>query len=140
MDNSEKQVSDNFYWLSTKKDVMDYAGSKWFITPIKEFADFKGLKDLPGVEINVQQSFKQLGPEQKVRVTLENPTDTVAFFVHLNVVGKESGNSVLPIYWDDNYITLLPGEKRKLEAYFSIEDLKGDEPALKVSGWNVTIK
>jgi len=116
------------------------AGSKWFITPIKEFADFTALKDLPGVKINVQQSFKQLGPEQKVRVTLENPTDIVAFFVHLNVVGKKSGNSVLPIYWDDNYITLLPGEKRKLDAYFSIEDLKGDEPALKVSGWNVTIK
>ena len=119
---------------------MDYAGTKWFITPIKEFADFTGLKDLPGIKINVQHSFEPLGLEQKVRVTVENPTDTVAFFVHLNVVRKESENSVLPIYWDDNYVTLLPGEKRKLEAYFSIEDLKGDEPALKVSGWNVAIK
>jgi len=88
----------------------------------------------------VQHSFEQISLGQKVQVTLENPTDTVAFFVHLNVVRKESENSVLPIYWDDNYITLLPGEKRNLEAYFSIEDLIGDEPALKVSGWNVTIK
>jgi exo-1,4-beta-D-glucosaminidase len=139
-DASGKQVSDNFYWLSTKKDVMDYAGTKWFVTPIKEFADFTGLKDLPDIKINVQHSFEQISFGQKVQVTLENPTDTVAFFMYLNVVGKESGNSVLPIYWDDNYITLLPGEKRKLEAYFSIGDLKGDEPVLKVSGWNVTIK
>ncbi|NIN24698.1 MAG: hypothetical protein GTN82_43765, partial [Candidatus Aminicenantes bacterium] len=40
-------------------------------------------------------------------------------------------------YWDDNYISLLPGETKELHAYFSKEDLNSDEPVLKVSGWNV---
>jgi len=135
-----RQVSSNFYWLSTKKDVMDYPATEWFITPIKEFADFTGLKNLPDIRINVEHNFEQIGDEQKVQVTLENPTDTIAFFVYLNVVGEQSGNSVLPIYWDDNYVSLLPGEKRDFEAYFSTRDLKDEEPVLKVSGWNVVVE
>ncbi len=70
-------------------------------------------------------------------MTLENPTDIIAFFIDLNVIGKQSGLTVLPIYWDDNYISLLPGETKELHAYFSKEDLNSDEPVLKVSGWNV---
>ncbi|NIN24699.1 MAG: glycoside hydrolase family 2, partial [Candidatus Aminicenantes bacterium] len=54
LDSAGKQVSDNFYWLSTKKDVMDYPKTQWFITPIKEFADYTGLNELPEVKINVQ--------------------------------------------------------------------------------------
>lgn len=140
LDSAGRRVSDNFYWLSTKKDVMDYPGTKWYVTPIKEFADFTGLKELPGIKIEVKHSFEHTDGEQKIHVTLKNPTPTIAFFVHLNVVGKQSGNSVLPIYWDDNYVSLLPGETKEIHAYFSDEDLEGDEPVLKVSGWNVTVE
>ena len=140
LDAAGRQVSNNFYWLSTKKDVMDYAATEWFVTPIKEFADLTGLKDLPHIKINVEHNFEIEGDEQKVRVTLENPTDVIAFFVYLNVTGDQSGRSVLPIYWNDNYVSLLPGEKRDFEAHFSMKDLKGEEPVLKVSGWNIVIE
>lgn len=137
MDSTGKSLSTNFYWLSTKEDVMDYAASKWFVTPIKKFADFTTLNDLPEIKLNVQHSFEPMGNDQKVQVTLENSTVTVAFFVYLSVVGEKSGNVVLPIYWDDNYISVLPGESWSLTGSFASEDLKGDKPALRVSGWNV---
>ena len=127
----------NFYWLSTKEDILDEKNTLWFVTPNKSFADFTGLKALPEVRIEVKHQFIDQGKEQEIHVTLENPSDKLAFFIELNVYGTESGRSVLPIFWDDNYISLLPGETREIRARFSKEDLEGETPAFRFSGWNV---
>jgi len=38
---------------------------------------------------------------------------------------------------DDNYVSLLPGETRIVSARFLKEDLKGETPVFRFSGWNV---
>ena len=136
-DNAGGLVAENFYWLSTKKDVMNYPATEWFVTPIREFADFTALERLPLVTLKIISGFDQAGADQQVRVTLQNQTDAIAFFVHLSVVGRQSGMAVLPIYWEDNYISLLPGESKTLSASFSPTDLRGEEPVLVVEGWNI---
>jgi len=136
-DNAGGLVDENFYWLSTRKDVMNYAATEWFVTPIKEFADFRALEKLPPVSLKVLSTFDPAGDERQVRVTLENPGDTIAFFVNLDVVGRQSGRAALPIYWDDNCVSLLPGERKTLSATFNPADLQGDEPVVRVDGWNV---
>ena len=136
-DNAGGLVAENFYWLSTKKDVMNYPATEWFVTPIKEFADLTALEKMPPVTLKVLSAFEQAGSEQLVRVSLQNPGDTIAFFVQLNVVGGQSGRSVLPIYWEDNCVSLLPGETKILSATFSPADLQGEAPVLRVDGWNL---
>ena len=44
---------------------------------------------------------------------------------------------VLPVYWDDNYVTLLPGEVRTCKAKYFLRDAGADKPEIKVNGWNV---
>ncbi len=127
----------NFYWLSTEEDILDEKNTLWFVTPNKSFADFSGLKDLPDVQIDAIHQFIDRGEEQEIQVTLENPSDRLAFFIELNVYGTESGRSVVPIFWDDNYVSLLPGETREIRARFSKEDLEGETPAFRFSGWNI---
>lgn len=73
----------------------------------------------------------------KVTVELENPSFDLAFMVEIRVVRDVSGEVVLPIYLDDNYITLLPKETRKISGVFVTEDLAGELPVVKVRGWNV---
>lgn len=136
-DTSDETLGRNFYWLSTKEDVLDEEGSLWFVTPNKAFADLKGLKDLPDARVETKYQFADIGDSQEIQVTLENVSDRLAFFCELNVAGSETGNSVLPIFWEDNYVSLLPGETRIISARFSKEDLKGETPVLRFSGWNV---
>jgi hypothetical protein len=45
---------------------------------------------------------------------------------------------VLPVFWEDNYISLLPKEKRVIQVEYDMKDLNGEKPLLKVDGWNVT--
>ena len=52
-------------------------------------------------------------------------------------VTDDTGEPVLPIYLDDNYVTLLPKETRKISGLFTTEDLLGEVPAVKIRGWNV---
>jgi exo-1,4-beta-D-glucosaminidase len=132
-----RTAADNFYWLSVKKDVLDEKGTTWFYTPTKEFADFTGLANLPKVTLDVRHRFETLNDEQVIHVTLKNPTDKIAFFIELKVVGEKSGCSILPVFWDDNYISLLPGEVRTLEGRFSSGGSKGEKPVFVFSGWNV---
>jgi exo-1,4-beta-D-glucosaminidase len=67
------------------------------------------------------------------RVAIANPSPDLAFFVRLELCG-EDGVERLPVFWEDNYLSLLPGERRTLTAR-----TRGDRGKLQVraSGWNV---
>jgi exo-1,4-beta-D-glucosaminidase len=47
------------------------------------------------------------------------------------------GENVAPVFWNDNYVSLLPGEKRELTANYDVSALGGAEPVVEVDGWNV---
>ena len=77
-----KTIAENFYWLSSKPDVLDFPNSDWYFTPITEYADFTSLKDLPPAKIQVEPTWNENG----VNVNLKNPSSKLAFFVELRVV------------------------------------------------------
>ncbi|HXT19626.1 MAG TPA: glycoside hydrolase family 2 protein, partial [Thermoanaerobaculia bacterium] len=61
----------------------------------------------------------------------------LAFFVELSVTGEGGGQLIAPIYWDDNYISLLPGEHREVMATIPTHALAGDRPVFHYQGINV---
>jgi exo-1,4-beta-D-glucosaminidase len=70
-------------------------------------------------------------------VTLENPMKDLAFFVRLKVDKGKGGEEILPVLWQDNYISLLPGEKREITATYRATELGRTSPYVEVKGWNV---
>ena len=72
-----------------------------------------------------------------VHAFVENPSSSLAFMVHLRVAKGSSGEDVVPIFWDDNYVSLMPGEKRELSARFESGKNNGEGLVLIVDGWNV---
>ena len=136
-DSGGKQVSSNFYWLSTKPDVLDWQNSKWWYTPTSGYADFKELKNLPEVRLNVHAATRENGGRDVTRVTVKNPSSHLAFFVHLRVDRGEHGTEILPVLWQDNYFELMPGEEREITASYSRDELQGAQPYVGVDGWNI---
>ena len=132
-----KPVAANFYWLSTKKDVLDPEGSEWFVTPNKSFADFTALSQLPAADIKVEARVEELAGEKRLHLSLANPTEALAFFIELRLFGEQSGEPIVPVWWDDNYLSLLPGEERWLTATFAADATRGERPVLRWAGWNV---
>lgn len=54
--------------------------------------------------------------EYLVTVDLHCSDDGIAFFKHLTISDTEDGASIDPVFWSDNFVTLLPGESMQLTA------------------------
>ena len=136
-DSSGKLVGSNFYWLSSKPETLDWEKSNWYTTPTVSYADYTALSQLPKVKLRVADHTERKGEEAITHVTLENPSKSLAFFVRLKVNKDKGGDEILPVLWQDNYISLLPGEKRDVTAMYRAQTLGTSQPAVEISGWNV---
>ncbi len=132
-DGTGERVSSNFYWLSTEEDVLDWEHTEWFYTPTARHADLTALAGLPRTTLALDP--EPAGPDGTVRVRVRNTGSSLAFQIHLRVEDADIGEEVLPVFWSDNYVQLLPGESRTLTATF----LPGRAPArvtLTAEAWN----
>jgi exo-1,4-beta-D-glucosaminidase len=136
-DNTGKLVGSNFYWLSSKQETLDWEKSNWFTTPTTQFADYTALSQLPKTTLKTSSRTEHQGEESMTHVTVENPSKTLAFFIRLKVNTGAGGEEILPVIWEDNYFSLLPGEKREITATYRGAALGGAKPSVEVSGWNV---
>ncbi|MDR0538198.1 MAG: discoidin domain-containing protein [Tannerellaceae bacterium] len=114
-----KVISDNVYWRG------------------REDGDYKLFNQMPRVKLTEQQSAVRNGSDWHLSVTLKNETSTPALMIRLKAVGSQSGKRILPAFFSDNYIFLMPGEERRLEVSLKTEDSRGEVPRLEISGFNV---
>ena len=136
-DSTGQLVGSNFYWLSTKQETLDWSKSNWYMTPTATFADYTPLSQLPKVKLKVTSRTEHKGDDTLTHVTLENPSKSLAFFVRLKLSKGAGGEEVLPVIWQDNYVSLIPGEKRDLTATYRTSALGVAKPVIEVSGWNL---
>ncbi|KAL2185884.1 glycoside hydrolase family 2 protein [Thermothelomyces heterothallicus CBS 203.75] len=102
-------LSRNVYWVAKEPDVLDWDESDWYFTPVTSYSDYTALNSMAQADVTVHNVWRGAG----VDVTLENKSKVPAFFVSLTLVDVH-GNEVLPVTWEDNYVTLWPGEKLTL--------------------------
>jgi exo-1,4-beta-D-glucosaminidase len=143
-------VDRNVYWLSTQPDVVSW--SKTLGQPqgtLSQYANLQALQTLPQSSIwATAATTRQAGPDGAdlaTTVTITNTSSsTVAFLLRADVRrGTASGqelsgdNELQSSLWQDNDITLFPGESQTLTASYNSADLQGATPVISVSGWNV---
>jgi exo-1,4-beta-D-glucosaminidase len=136
-DASGKMVVSNFYWLSTSAETIDWEKSTWYTTPTANYADYTALKQLPRVKLSVSSTNGPKGEDSVTHVTLHNPSKTLAFFVRLKLNKGRGGEEILPVLWQDNYVSLMPGERREITATYRASEVGTAKPVVEVSGWNV---
>jgi exo-1,4-beta-D-glucosaminidase len=135
-------LADNTYWESTTDD--DLGSTKndvQFTTNLVKWADLSALDTMPRSEVTASTKISsEKKGEGTARITLTNRSNHVAFFLRAEITKGADGEEVLPISYDDNYITLYPHETRTLVATFAISALEGRPAALRVEGYNVAKK
>ncbi|MET7478362.1 exo-beta-D-glucosaminidase [Streptomyces sp. NPDC005648] len=136
-DATGKEVSRNVYWLSTRPDTLDWAGTDWYYTPTTSYADLRGLSSMAQVPVSATASTASAGGTSTTTVTLRNTGTgkTPSLLTDVHVVDAK-GQPVLPVRWSDDEVSLWPGESVTLTATYRTSDLQGDAPRVRVSGWN----
>jgi exo-1,4-beta-D-glucosaminidase len=137
-DSNGQLVSSNFYWLSTKDDVLDWQKSTWYYTPTNSYADMTQLQRLQPVKLALSSRAVRKDGDEIARVTVSNPSRSMAFFIHLQIKDGRTERDVLPVIWQDNYFSLLPGERREVTATYQVRDLGKAGAVVAVDGWNIS--
>ena len=119
----DKVVSDNFY-----------------VRGLEE-GNYQAIKALSKVSLRKDAAVKcNDNGEWSAVVTLRNTSDTPSLMIRINVVGAKDGEQILPIFYSDNYFSLLPGEERTVNMRWLDRDSRGNDAEVVVSGYNVCCK
>ncbi|MEU5260371.1 beta-mannosidase [Amycolatopsis sp. NPDC021455] len=142
-----KVVDRNVYWLSTQKDVVDWA--KTLGNPqatLSQYSNLQALRNLPRSQVSAVASTKAgRGGDLVTTVTVTNTAKNpgAAFFLRADVRrgtpdGREApgDNQLVNATWDDNDITLWPGQSQTLTVTYQAADLRGAVPVISVDGFN----
>jgi Exo-beta-D-glucosaminidase Ig-fold domain/Glycosyl hydrolases family 2/Concanavalin A-like lectin/glucanases superfamily/Glycosyl hydrolases family 2, sugar binding domain/Glycosyl hydrolases family 2, TIM barrel domain len=114
-----KLLSENFYWHSQKPEQL------------------QALEKLPQVGLSGSVHLSVEGGETIATVDLTNPAKAVALMTHLSLRNADTGTRILPAYASDNYVSLLPGEKKTLTIRCATK-YAAKAMAVSLDGWNIT--
>ena len=116
-------ISTNFYWRALPESP----------------DDLTALNQLPMVKLTatVVSREEKIAGRRLLQVTLHNPTQNIAVMAHIQL-RRKSGERVLPVFYSDNYVSLVPGASKTIDIDSAERDFHGESALIVVDGWNVT--
>ncbi len=124
-DAAGKLISDNFYWRALPANQADYTS----------------LDKIASATLATRVMRHDAGGKLLLDVTLTNPTKVIAVMAHLQLHRADRDKArVLPVYYSENFVSLLPGESRTITVETEAGNLGGAQPLVLVDGWNVKVK
>ena len=96
-----------------------------------EDGDLQILKTLPKASVAMETSMKSEGDEWMIEATLRNDGEGPALMLQLDL--RSGGEQVLPVLYEDNWFSLLPGEEKNVTIRCKTADIRGRELELSVS-------
>jgi hypothetical protein len=115
-DASGKPITDNFYWWAKQESTLQELGK------------------LGEANLTTTASAGVAGDERVVTVKIKNDGAVPAVLVKLTLTNAASGERILPAYYSENYVSLLPGEERAITVQFPAGS---DKPSIGLRGWNL---
>lgn len=113
VDAKQAILSENIYWLPDAN------------------GNYTGLQQMKKADLSVS-AHRISG--NTIEVKMENPAgNPLAFFNRISLVDPSTGKRLMPVFYDDNYVTLLPGTTKTIRLEYNGTE-KGN---VTVEGWNV---
>lgn len=109
-----KLLVENVYWQSQEDDdlgarkndlVLDLRQDSW--------ADMTALNTMPRVDLRVRAVERKTANGSEIAIRLHNPSQHIAFFERATISATSDGGEILPIEYDDNYITSFPANPQR---------------------------
>jgi hypothetical protein len=99
--------------------------------------NYRAIRQLPKVDLEASTRAVRQDNRWQLTTELHNPSPQPALMVRLKAVREKSGDRILPAIYSDNYIALMPGERRTIRTELEHADTRGEAPRMVVEGFNV---
>jgi len=107
-------LSENFYWRG-----------------LEEY-NYRELRNLPKANVEAVTRAERKGKRWLLTAELHNAGKTPAVMVKVKAVREKRGDRILPALYSDNYVALMPGERRTIRIELEDADTRGEKPAVLV--------
>jgi Exo-beta-D-glucosaminidase Ig-fold domain/Glycosyl hydrolases family 2/F5/8 type C domain/Glycosyl hydrolases family 2, sugar binding domain len=112
-------VSDNFYWRGLEE------------------GNYRAIRQLPKVKLEAATRVERRASRWVLTTELDNTSRQPALMVRVKAVREKSGDRILPAIYSDNYVALMPGERRVIRTEMENADTRGERPRMVIEGFNV---
>ncbi len=99
--------------------------------------DYRAIRQLAKARVQAATKAEREGDVWRLTTELHNTSAWPALMTRMKAVRAVSGDRILPAIYRDNYVTLMPGERRTLETELQHADTRGETPKIVVGGFNV---
>ena len=125
-----------FLRLTLKDSGGEILGANTYWHNRAEYQNYRALNSMPKAEVTLEASASEVTNSGNALYTLKIVNGTTpALGVRVRLIG-EDGTDVLPVFYSDNYLTMMPDETRKITAEYDSARLCG-APVWQLSGWNI---
>ena len=129
-DASGKLVAENFYWRSNMETGSTATGA----SPANYY---RAMLDMPRVTLRADATAAGSDAMSNYYdIRIMNPSPNIAIQTRIKATDPATGDMILPVFYEDNYINLLPGETKIVSV--DIEKLYFNGiPEFSICGFNV---
>jgi hypothetical protein len=99
--------------------------------------DYAGIRSLPTAKVNAKTRIVRRGAQWQIAIDLHNSSTTPALMVRVKAIREKSGDPILPALYDDNYVALMPDERKTIHIEMENADARGERPRIIVEGFNL---
>ncbi len=118
----DKVINDNFYWIENNKgNCLD-------------------LNKLAPTDIEVKIAEHKTTTHYTAQLKLKNESDNISLLNKIKLKDVLTGESILPVFYSDDYISLLPGESKTITIRVEKKYLENKHANLHLEGWNTNAK
>jgi exo-1,4-beta-D-glucosaminidase len=132
-------LAENVYWESPVDDDLGPASNDdQFVAKWVQLGDMSALNTMPMARVVGSGAYENVNGETRAHIRLTNNSKHVAFFLRVEITEDSGDAEVLPIRYDDNYITIFPHDTRLIDAVLDSSLLAGHKAALRLEGYDVS--
>jgi hypothetical protein len=99
--------------------------------------DYRAIRQLAKARVHATTTSHREGDLWHLTTELQNTSTWPALMTRIKAVRATSNDRILPAIYSDNYITLMPGERRTLQTELQHADTRGEQPKITLSGFNI---
>jgi hypothetical protein len=115
---------------------VDPVSENFYLRGLEE-GNYRAIRELPKVKLEAATRVERRDDFWILTTELHNPSQQPALMIRLKAVREKSGDRILPAIYGDNYVSLMPGERRTIRTELAHADTRGERPRIAVEGFNV---
>ena len=100
----------------------------------REESNYQALNSLPKADVSQQFTSRLVGDHYEGKITLRNNSESPALFLRLILVDAADKEQILPVRYEDNYVSLMPGETRTISLTWKSHDMRSGKVEMLVRG------